>query len=218
MKSLRLTLLVALALPACDDPKPKPTPTASATPSALASSSAGAAPSAKPAPWYVGSFAGRYVSAHYKIPLEKKAGAIREWADDEGKAAAGPGTVKLTIAEDKSVTGESSGALGDMKLTGALDGDVLSVRLLPKKGGPIASAFFTAKRDGEGFTGQIRASSGDSTVVRLAGLTLTKGSDPSKAAEPKLPAPPASGAAAPSAASSAAAPPGKPPASAAAPK
>src|SRR5262249_34688904 len=53
-------------------------------------------------------------------------------AADNGKIAAGPGLVKITISPDGDVSGKSQGALGIANVRGKLDGKMLRASFVPE--------------------------------------------------------------------------------------
>lgn len=142
-------------------------PPASAAPAALAAS----APAAHVKPWFAGTF-----SAEYQVkraPVEVKAGAVKEWAADDGKAASGPAKLSLQIADDGLVDGSGEGALGASHATGKVEDDTLRVQLTPNDQTGLHGTLI-ATRDGQGFKGTLQASSADSLRVRDAAVELKK--------------------------------------------
>ena len=187
-------LLLALAVMACDDEK---TATGAGTGASASAPAASAKPPEPELPWYVGSWKGSYDAKPNPLEMSKKEGALRAWSEDDGGVATGKGTLELSIDEARTVTGTAEGPLGKMKVTGELDEETLRVRLLPEASesgaggaapGPektLFNAFFTAKKQGEAFAGELKASSGDGLVVRDAKVVLDKQpAEPAKKSKP----------------------------------
>lgn len=170
-------LLCAMALVACEKSTPtEPSPvkpTASASAAAAPTASAQVAPAAAAA-GKATSLAGTFQAALRKSTTGKKEGAPSGWEKDDGKRFTGAGTVQLSVAADGTVTGTLKGALGDLNLSGRLDGDELRAALLP--GGTdvtqIQNGFLSLKREGDGWKGQLSCASGDALLLREAQLEL----------------------------------------------
>ena len=152
-------------------PKGDAVGTSGAPPSAPPS----AAPSA-PAPppaesWFVGAWQGVFRAELFRV--EVPLGGMKEWKADDGKQASGEGKLSLQAAADGSVTGSSSGALGELAVTGHVDGDRATLMLAsPQPDG--FHGVILASRSPEGLAGTLNASSGDSLQVRQAKVTLTR--------------------------------------------
>jgi hypothetical protein len=154
----------------CKSPASDAAPSTSATASAVASA-APAAPPAKAKPWFSGGFSGEYQAK--VAAVEVKAGALKEWAKDDGKLASGPGKLSLQIDDAGQVDGTSEGALGTSHVTGKVEDDTLRVQLSPSDDAGLHGVL-VATRNGDGFKGSIEASSGDSLRVRTASIELKK--------------------------------------------
>lgn len=141
---------------------------------AVASASSGAAPAASTAAadsWFVGAWQGVFQAELFRV--EVPLGGAKEWKTDLGKQASGEGKLSLQAAADGSVTGTSSGALGELSVVGQVDGDRATLTLA----GPQADGFHgvsLVSRTPEGMSGTLSASSGDSLQVRQAKVTLTR--------------------------------------------
>ncbi len=201
-KALSCAALALVLLAGCEDKKAAPAaaPSASAHPAAVASS---APPPEEKLPWYVGHFSGAYDAQHYLIERTKGQGTVRDWAEDDGGAGTGEGTIALDIGEDGAIRGTAKGALGEMIASGEVDEDSLRVRLNPKEPGDGKfTGFFLVKRDGDVLRGRLQASTGDSLTVRDAPVLVQKGDKPPdiEASDEAPAAPPPSASAAPSAA------------------
>jgi hypothetical protein len=167
----RFTVAGLLLVLACDR-KPADETRAPAATSARAPASA-AVPAA---PWFAGTWSGKYDARHHLVETPTKEGTVRDWAADDGGEHAGQGTLQLSIDDRGGITGSAEGALGSMLATGEAEGDTLRVQLVPKDPAQaISSAFFIAKRDPSGAKGQLSASTGDSLRVRNAVVELSRG-------------------------------------------
>ena len=176
-----MTMLRTLRLAACalavlgasvsckkDEPKPSATKAGPAT---------APKPPEKKLPWYAGDWSGTYKAEVFRLEMTAAEGAVKDWEKDDGSALAGEGSLKLSIAEDRSVSGEATGALGDLVAAGEIDEETLRVRLSPKSPATaeqVGRATLIAKRKGEQLEGKVRTSTGDALKVRVAQVTLTK--------------------------------------------
>ena len=176
MKSTLATLVLVAACVGCD----APTASSPAVPSASARP-AGSASAAQPSPeksqgFFTGEWSGTYEARQYLIEMTKQQGAVKNWSEDKGQEHTGKGALSLRIAEDGSVSGSSSGPLGELSATGALDGDVVRVRFTPVTATERAfSGWLLAKRDGDALKGRLQAGTGDSNTVRDAPVELRRG-------------------------------------------
>lgn len=188
MPSTNRVLLVpvclgALCLAQCDKEQPAPAPQVSAM--------ASAAPSQKAPekPWFVGEWHAPLQVERYQIEQTKQEGKIKAWAEDSGDKATGKGELILTIDESGSVTGKATGPLGELQASGTLDGEALRVRLQPTATldpPELFSGVLLAQKENGGFSGDLKASSGDSLTVRKASVKLAKREDDAaKAKAPK---------------------------------
>jgi hypothetical protein len=184
-----LTLIVQSA--ACDKPQGNAGEAAAsaaasvrpAAPVSAAASAAASAPSrSKPMPDAAGEWSGTYDARHYLIEMSKKEGAVREWQADKGEAHSGKGELNVRIADDGSVSGSSTGPLGELTVSGEFDGERLRLQLSPvnPEKQPAFFGNLLAERKGEVFKGRMQASSGDSLTVRDAPAQLRRkgASDP----------------------------------------
>jgi len=172
----RFAAFIVLSLVSC-----KREPSSSTNPgeasSALPAASAPAAPPIAPKPWYEGNWSGTYESSIESLAHE--VGGVRAWKQDEGKAASGPGTLKVSVGSDGVVTGEAQGALGAQSVSGHADEKGLWLTLTPKEDDVLAfRGTLVAERSGETVSGSLRASSGDSLTVRKATAVLRPASAP----------------------------------------
>jgi hypothetical protein len=168
----RAALCAVLALAGCKSPANRAESSTSSTSSTLAVAVAPpAAALAKSKPWFAGAFAGAYEAK--LTPVAIKTGAVRDWANDDGKLFSGSGTLRLQVSDDGSVQGLSEGALGAASATGKVEDDTLRVLLSPSDATGMHGVL-VAVRDRDGFKGSIQASSSDSLQVRQATIELTK--------------------------------------------
>jgi hypothetical protein len=94
--------------------------------------------------------------------------------DDDGKIGIGTGTITLTVAPEKSVTGTVSGALGDGLLFGRADGDTITGTMIPKT--PSADSFygtFVATTKDGATKGKLMASRSNAGALREVDFSLT---------------------------------------------
>ncbi len=187
MRSPRLVLALALvAIAGCNHKK-------SASQSTSASAQASAAEKPPPPPWYPGHWSGTYASV--KQYMDPMVGPEIKWQQDEGGTAHGFGKLSLDIDKDRHVTGKASGPLGDMLVSGTLDGETLRIRLLPVVQHVGAfKGMLVAQRKGkkDSFEGSLHASNGMSTTVRDAPVKIDKGDTAPKVKMP-IPKPPEGG-------------------------
>ncbi len=158
----------------CEKKEAAPSATASASASTVAQ-----APSAKPPekPWFSGTWEAPLEVERTQIEQTKQEGKIEAWANDKGDKATGPGKLVLKIDDAGKVTGEVTGALGTLEASGTVDGDALRVRLSSTERAEPAQMFngvLLATKSNGGFSGELKASSGDSLTVRKAAVVLAK--------------------------------------------
>lgn len=152
---------------------------ASASAAAPAASSAAALASAKPAeaPWYVGEWHAPLNVERYQIEQTKEEGKIKAWADEADTKATGKGELTLKIDEAGKVTGTVTGPLGELTAAGMVEDQTLRVNLQPTKlltPPEMFNGVLLAEKSDQGFTGDLKASSGDSLTVRKASVVLSK--------------------------------------------
>lgn len=142
---------------------------------ASAAASAPAAPPKPELPWYAGTWSGSYTASAGEP--DTGPGALREWSKDDGKAAVGPGTLKLVIDEKGVASGDAEGALGAHSINGSADTEMLRLALAPKTATNELEAFRATaviKRDGDVLRGTLHAGSGDGKTLRQASLELRR--------------------------------------------
>jgi hypothetical protein len=154
-------------------------PTASAAgsaPLAIAASGSASAPAAAPASPLSGVWRGSFDSKKATVALDP---GVKEptWTKDDGKAHAGKGDIDLQVGADGVVKGTLRGALGNATVAGTADGDVLTMTFAPKESNDSSSVsgVIVLKLENAKLSGDLKASSGDATIVRVATLELTRG-------------------------------------------
>jgi hypothetical protein len=163
--------LLFLLITACQNaPKGEPAPSASTTPAASASPAPAPAPVPEK-PWFEGAWQGTFSAELFRIELP--AGNVKEWKTDDGKQASGPGELSLEVAADGTVSGSAKGALGELSVSGRVEGDRAALSLAPVTPGGFQGVILAA-RAGDGLKGALSASSGDSLQVRRADVTLSR--------------------------------------------
>ena len=165
MKLAALLLLVT----ACQQSS-KSEPTAATAPSASGSVTP-PAPAAPTRAWFEGAWQGVYRAELLRIELP--IGGVKEWKQDDGKQASGEGKLAFAAAPDGSVVGTASGALGELLLSGRIDGDRAAL-LLAAAGSEGFHGVILASQTPEGMQGTLNASSADSLQVRQASVTLAR--------------------------------------------
>ena len=188
--SARLPVLVGLlgSLAACDKPsgdnKAASGAVASAASGVVAQAPASAASAAvvKAAPqapvptWHlVGSFTAKV--GEVDTP---KAAREKTWTEDHGSTSVGPGKLDLTIHQPEGrVSGSATGALGDLTVTGLLEGKDLRANLYPQN--PNAEGAMTgwmaltlegSETAPKGLAGTLRVAGKDARLVRQADVAL----------------------------------------------
>jgi hypothetical protein len=95
---------------------------------------------------------------------------------DDGKAAAGPGTITLTIAPGGELQGKAKGALGDATLVGRIEGDIIRASVVPDD--PYATHAMTGvligKLDGDVIHANLRVAGPDAVLVRESPVELRR--------------------------------------------
>jgi len=123
---------------------------------------------------------GTYVTERAMIEMKREEGRQAAWDQDDGKEGTGPGTLAVSIDDRGTARGTAEGAMGAQIVRGVLDGDTLRLTLGPEGGGEgrSFSGILVAERRGDEFRGDLRASSGDSRLVRRGTATLTRRASP----------------------------------------
>lgn len=99
-----------------------------------------------------------------------------KWRGEDEADGKGEGQLELTIEADGRVHGTGKGALGAMVLRGHAVGDELRVEAVaadPKVAGYFGT--LVAKREGDGWTGTLRAAPNNGALIRESAVSLKKG-------------------------------------------
>ena len=166
--------IVLCAASACKKSGPAAEPAASASAVPEAPSVVSSAPSSAPSPHALGGpWSGSYRAARHLVQMEKKE-ALPAWAKDDQKQGVGEGKLELVIGPNGTVSGTSSGPLGELVVSGRAEGGAVRATLVPRD--PSAEGAFrgylVAQAAGDRIQGQLQVSSGDGTLVRRASLDL----------------------------------------------
>ncbi len=153
----------------------------SASPSAAQSGDRSTAASAVPsgsaaiALGHAGRWKATYRAAKAEVAVPKDAPS-RTWADDDGTAATGEGSVELSIAPDGAVKGRAKGPLGEQHIRGVFDGKTLRAGLTPvdPEAELAMSGVLVGSPQGKEIAAQLRVSSRDATIVRAATVQLAR--------------------------------------------
>jgi hypothetical protein len=159
-------------------PAAEAAPSASVAPVAPASSEAPSA--ASPAPSAVspgsalgGTWSGSYRAEHHLIQMDKKE-ALPAWVKDDQKVGVGDGKLELVIDANGSVSGTSSGPLGELAVSGRAEDGMVRATLSPRdpsvEGG--FQGYLMAHPARDRIAGQLEISSADGAVVRRASVEL----------------------------------------------
>lgn len=171
-----IVAVLSLTVAGCDKPSGAPAPAASTpAPTAPASSSAPAAASSAPAaPAAATAWEGAFTSKVGKVTPPAVA-KMKLWEKDPGKEGVGPGTIKLSIS-GRTVSGELTGALGELRVSGDVDGKVVTARVDPKDPNTDEAwtGTLTGTLEGDGLAVAIRAASRNANLAREAEAKLTK--------------------------------------------
>jgi hypothetical protein len=122
-----------------------------------------------------GAWEGRYDAkkATIALPPKVKEGAFNA---DDGKAAAGPGAVEVTVLASGDVQGKLTGALGAATITGRLDGSMVRASVRPDD--PYAphamSGVFIGERKGDVIACELHVAGPDGTVIRESLVELRR--------------------------------------------
>jgi hypothetical protein len=165
---VRLAPLLLLAVACHEAPKPDVVGAGSAQPSASVAAPIAAAPAK---PWFEGSWQGTFQAELNR--LEPAVGGVKEWKQDDGKKSSGEGKLSLAAGPDGDVTGSANGALGELKVTGRIDGDRAALTLTSAQADGFHGVIL-ASQTPVGLKGTLNASSADSLQVRRADVTLTR--------------------------------------------
>ncbi len=162
-------------------PPPQRLSAAAAASAAAPSASASAAPSPSPsadasdAGALAGTWEGRYDAQKATMETHPKI-KEREIGEDDGKRAAGPGTLEITIGRDGEVHGKGTGALGAVTITGEAKGAVLSASVLPDdiRSPTAMSGTLIGELKAGVFHATLRVAGPNATIIRYSKVELKK--------------------------------------------
>ena len=162
--------ILLLAVSACK----KSGPAAEAAASASAAQAAPSLVSAAPAPNALGgTWSGSYRAAHHLVQMDKNE-ALPAWAKDDQKQGVGEGKLELVIDPNGTVSGTSTGPLGELVVSGRAEDGVVRATLVPRDPSAEGSfqGYLVGRPAGDRIQGQLQVSSGDGAVVRRAPVDL----------------------------------------------
>jgi hypothetical protein len=100
--------------------------------------------------------------------------ALPAWAKDDQKLGVGEGKLELVIDPNGSVSGTSTGSLGDLVVSGRAEDGVVRATLVPRDPSVEGTfqGYLVAQPAGNRIQGHLQVSSGDGAVVRRAPVDL----------------------------------------------
>jgi hypothetical protein len=133
----------------------------------------GATAASTTTPWFEGSWQGHYTARVNRVELPEPKAQLAAWR--EAGSNDGNGSLKLTIDPQGQLHGESSGALGNARLTGQVEEQRLLLRFRAQDN-ETTGFWGTAVLNCEMrvCSGTLKASTGDSLSVRDAHVTLER--------------------------------------------
>ena len=164
---MRACLLLLLATACQQSPKTDAAPVAATSATATTSASASAPAKA----WFEGSWQGAFQAELFR--LETPAGGVKAWKDDDGKAASGEGKLSFEATPDGSITGSVTGALGNLGISGHVDGDRAALLLSAAEAAGFHGVIL-ASQTPDGMQGTLSASIGDSLQARQGKVTISR--------------------------------------------
>jgi hypothetical protein len=164
---VRILPLLLLAAACQQSPKQGPSPAASVRANARASASASAPSKA----WFEGAWQGAFQAQLFR--LEVPVGGVKAWKEDDGKAASGEGKLSFDAAPDGSVTGSATGALGNLAVSGHIDGERAALVLSAAEPAGFHGVIL-ASQTPDGMQGTLSASSGDSLQARQGSVAISR--------------------------------------------
>ncbi len=169
-------LCIALMIAGCDGAaRDSSTQSTTTTAAATTATAAATASEAAPASPHAGRWTGQYVAKKGEVEIPEGI-PYKWWEKDEGDEAAGQGDIVLSIDGDGVVTGQVSGALGDLKVQGKLEEGTLSAGVSSDADdGHGMRGVLTGTLDGETIQATLRVSSHDAAIVRSADTQLSRG-------------------------------------------
>jgi hypothetical protein len=122
-----------------------------------------------------GDWAGQYQAQKASIVLPPNV-RDRGFEADDGRIAAGPGSVELTISRGGLVRGKVLGSLGVGVLSGRAEDGALRTKLDPEdpRAPNAMSGTLVGVIRGDAILGKIAAAGPDATVVREASIELAR--------------------------------------------
>jgi hypothetical protein len=165
---VRLAPLLLLLVACQNAAKTEGRAAGSAQPSASVAAPVAAAPAK---PWFEGHWQGTFQAELNRIELP--VGGVKEWKQDDGKKSSGEGKLSLEASSTGDVSGTAVGALGELSVTGRIDGDRAALTLTSAQTDGFHGVIL-ASQTAEGLKGTLNASSADSLQVRRASVTLTR--------------------------------------------
>lgn len=128
--------------------------------------------------WAVGKWHATGTTVATQLELPNNQGVQLAWLKDNGKQHSGAVSLSLTLSSRGEATGDVSGALGTLLLSGVWSApNVLHLELRPANDGPslfhgtLTIAWDAEKKQGHGL---LRATSGDGHWLRTADLEVTR--------------------------------------------
>lgn len=119
---------------------------------------------------------GRFDAKKAPVPLDPGV-KVKAWTKDDGKEASGPGEIEIVVDAAGMVTGKVTGAFGEGTLAGAVVGSSIRATLSPVQSderGIGMSGTLVLDEKGPGYAGELRASSYDARLVRVATIELAR--------------------------------------------
>jgi len=177
-----MSVLLGFAMLGCDSgtPAARQRATSGERTSAVTSSStaplaSSSTPRSLPRNPYAGAWRGKYKATQASVTVPKGV-AYKWWEGDDGASASGDGQIELTVAEDGSVAGTSSGALGNLTIRGMVEEDVLRAGVTPTDQASEASmtGVLVGTVTEKSIEAQLRVSSHDAALVRRSAVRLTR--------------------------------------------
>lgn len=188
-----LAAVVAVALAACDEDRgpprgplpPDPAPQTAVTSAPAEPSASGAAGTSDGADAgadggvrladVAGAWEGAYEAKKGRVGMPSGVPDPQRAADD-GKVAAGAGSVSLTIRADGDVEGKSQGALGSATIRGKIDGKMLRASFVPDDmTAPQAmTGVLVGIVKGDRIEAELRVAGPDALLVRQANFDITR--------------------------------------------
>ncbi len=150
--------------------------TASAMGTPLGSSAAPQARASAAAPGDVaGTWTGSYDAKKGTVRLPPKV-KDKGLAADDGKSAAGPGSIEITIVAGGDVRGKASGALGNGTISGRLDGTTLRASVTPDDldAANAMTGVLLGDRKGDVMSCNLWVAGKDATVIRESAVELKR--------------------------------------------